>query len=62
MVSQRMTNIVKDVLNNEVYYIKMGLDNGVPNFTTSTTSDRSISNLYFRNKNGYESTSDKLGF
>tara|TARA_Y100001937_G_scaffold7101_1_gene9101 strand:+ start:130 stop:1323 length:1194 start_codon:yes stop_codon:yes gene_type:complete len=62
MVSQRMTNIVKDVLNNEVYYIKMGLDNGVPNFTTSSTSDRSISNLYFRNKNGYESTSDKLGF
>ena len=62
MVSQRLTNIVKDILNNEIFFVKMNIDNGVPRFTISSTSDRSISNLHFRNKNGYDSTSDKLGF
>ena len=62
LISQRLTNIVKDILNNEVFFVKMNIDNGVPRFTISSTSDRSISNLYFRNKNGYDSTSDKLGF
>ena len=62
MVSQRLTNIVKDILNNEIFFVKMNIDNGVPRFTISSTSDRSVSNLHFRNKNGYDSTSDKLGF
>ena len=62
MVSQRLTNIVKDILNNEIFFTKMDIDNGVPRFTISSTTDRSISNLHFRNKNGYDSTSDKLGF
>ena len=62
MVSQRLTNIVKDILNNEIFFTKMDIDNGVPRFTISSTTDRSISNLHFRTKNGYDSTSDKLGF
>ena len=62
MVSQRLTNIVKDILNNEIFFVKMNIDNGVPRFTISSTSDRSVSNLHFRNKNGYDNTSDKLGF
>ena len=62
MVSQRLTNIVKDILNNEIFFVKMDIDNGVPRFNVSSTTDRSISNLHFRTKNGYDSTSDKLGF
>ena len=62
MVSQRLTNIVKDILNNEIFFVKMNIDNGVPRFNVSSTTDRSISNLHFRTKNGYDSTSDKLGF
>ena len=62
MVSQRLTNIVKDILNNEIFFVKMNIDNGVPRFNVSSTTDRSISNLHFRTKNGYDRTSDKLGF
>ena len=62
MISQRLTSIVKDILNNEIFFAKMSIDNGVPKFTISSTSDRSISNLHFRTKNGYDNISDKLGF
>ena len=62
MVSKKFTEIVKDVLNNEVFYVKLDIDNGVPRFKLVSTSDRTISGLHFRNKNSYESTSDKLGF
>ena len=62
MVSKKFTEIVKDVLNNEVFYVKLDIDNGTPKFNIVSTSDRTISGLHFRNKNGYDSTSDKLGF
>ena len=62
MVSKKFTEIVKDVLNNEVFYVKLDIDNGIPKFNIVSTSDRTISGLHFRNKNGYDSTSDKLGF
>tara|TARA_B100001113_G_scaffold219765_1_gene180238 strand:+ start:284 stop:1471 length:1188 start_codon:yes stop_codon:yes gene_type:complete len=62
MVSKKFTEIVQDVLSTEVFYVKTNIDNGVPKFNIQSTSDRSISNLYFRNKNGYNSKSDKLGF
>ena len=61
-VSRKFTQIVKDILNSEVFYVKLSIDNGVPQFNIQSTSDRSISNLVFRNKNGYNSKSDKLGF
>jgi len=61
-VSNKFTEIVKDVLNNEVFYVKLDIDNGVPRFNIQATSDRTISNLHLRNKNGYSSKSDKLGF
>ena len=62
MVSKKFTEIVKDVLDNEVFYVKLDIDNGIPKFNLVSTSDRTISGIHFRNKNGYESTSDKLGF
>ncbi len=62
MVSKKFTEIVKDILNNEVFYVKLDIDNGVPRFKVVSTSDRTISGLHFRNKNSYDSTSDKLGF
>ena len=61
-VSQKLTNIVKDILNNELFYVKMSIDNGIPIFNVFSTSDKNVSNLIFRNKNGYDSFSDKLGF
>ena len=30
MISQRLTDIVKDILNNEIFFAKMSIDNGVP--------------------------------
>ena len=62
MVSKKFTEIVKDVLNNEVFYVKLDIDNGIPRFNIASTSDRTISNLIFRNKNSYDRPSDKLGF
>ena len=62
MVSKKFTEIVKDVLDNEVFYVKLDIDNGIPKFNVISTSDRTISGIHFRNKNGYDSTSDKLGF
>ena len=62
MVSKKFTEIVKDVLDNEVFYVKLDIDNGIPKFNVISTSDRNISGIHFRNKNGYDSTSDKLGF
>ena len=61
--SNRFTEIVKDVLMNEIYFAKFGIDNGIPNFNVkATTGVNGISNLVFRTKNGYMSKSDKLGF
>lgn len=61
--SNRFTEIVKDVLTNEIYFAKFGIDNGIPNFNVqATTGVNGISNLVFRTKNGYMSKSDKLGF
>ena len=62
MVSKKFTEIVKDVLNNEVFYVKLDIDNGIPRFNIASTSDRTLSNLIFRNKNSYDRPSDKLGF
>ena len=62
MVSKKFTEIVKDILDNEVFYVKLDIDNGIPKFNVVSTSDRTISGIHFRNKNGYDSTSDKLGF
>ena len=62
MVSKKFTEILKDVLNNEVFYVKLDIDNGIPRFNIASTSDRTISNLIFRNKNSYDRPSDKLGF
>ena len=61
-VSQKLTKIVKDILNNELFYVKMSIDNGIPIFNVFSSSDKNVSNLIFRNKNGYDSSSDKLGF
>ena len=46
-------------MNNEVFYVKLDIDNGIPKFNIVSTSDRTISGLHFRNKNGYDSTSDR---
>ena len=62
MVSKKFTEIVKDVLNNEVFYVKLDIDNGIPRFNIASTSDRTLSNFIFRNKNSYDRPSDKLGF
>ncbi|NBU47245.1 MAG: hypothetical protein EBS34_07345, partial [Flavobacteriales bacterium] len=61
--ANKFTSIVKDVLSSEIYFVKLNIVNGVPNFTEEATSgQQSISNLFFRTKNGYDSKSDKLGF
>jgi len=62
MVSKKFTEIVKDILDNEVFYVKLDIDNGIPRFNVASTSDRTISNLVLRNKNSYNRPSDKLGF
>ena len=62
MVSKKLTEIVKDVLNNEVFYVKLDIDNGIPRFNIVSTSDRTVSNIVFRNKNDTVRASDKLGF
>ena len=61
-VSNKFTEIVKDILDNEVFYVKLDIDNGIPRFNVASTSDRTISNLVLRNKNSYNRPSDKLGF
>lgn len=61
--TQTYTNLIRDVLKNEIYFVKLNILNGVPSFTVeATTGQSSINNLYFRTKNGYDSKSDKLGF
>jgi hypothetical protein len=61
--SNKFTSIVRDVLKNEIYFVKLSISNGNPNFLVQATSgESSINNLYFRTKNGYDSKSDKLGF
>lgn len=61
--SSKFTSIVRDVLNNEIFFVKFDISNGLPSFTVQATSGNlSINNLYFRTKNGYDSKSDKLGF
>ena len=63
LVSQKFKNIVNDVLNDEIYFVKFNIMNNIPSFITEATSGNvSINNLFFRSKNGYESKSDKLGF
>ena len=46
----------------DVIEVKLDIDNGIPRFNVASTSDRTISNLVLRSKNGYNRTSDKLGF
>jgi len=61
--SNKFTNIVRDVLKNEIYFVKLSISNGIPTFLVQATSgESSINNLTFRTKNGYDSKSDKLGF
>ena len=62
MVSKKLTEIVKDVLDNEIFFVKLDIDNGIPRFKIVTTSDRTISNLVLRNKNDTNSAPDRLGF
>jgi len=61
--TQTYTNLIRDVLRNEIYFVKLQILNGIPSFIVeATTGQSSINNLYFRTKNGYDSKSDKLGF
>ena len=62
MVSKKLTEIVKDILDNEIFFVKLDIDNGIPRFNIVSTSDRTISNLVFRNKNDTGRASDRLGF
>ena len=61
--STKFTSIVRDVLKNEIYFVKLSIVNGIPSFLVQATSgETGINNLSFRTKNGYDSKSDKLGF
>lgn len=61
--SNKFTSIVRDVLKNEIYFVKLSIANGIPSFLIQATSgETGINNLSFRTKNGYDSKSDKLGF
>lgn len=61
--SARYTEIIRDVLRNEIYFVKLNISGGVPSFQVQATSGQtSVNNLYFRTKNGYDAKSDKLGF
>ena len=42
MVSKKFTEIVKDILDNEVFYVKLDIDNGIPRFNVASTSDLSL--------------------
>ena len=61
--STKFTSIVREVLKNEIYFVKLSIVNGIPSFLVQATSgETGINNLSFRTKNGYDSKSDKLGF
>jgi len=61
--SSRYTEIIRDVLRNEIYFVKLNISGGIPSFQVQATSGQtSVNNLYFRTKNGYDAKSDKLGF
>ena len=61
--SIKFTSIVREVLKNEIYFVKFSLPNRIPSFLVQATSGRTvINNLSFRTKNGYDNKSDKLGF
>lgn len=61
--SIKFTSIVREVLKNEIYFVKLSIVNGIPSFLVQATSGQTaINNLSFRTKNGYDSKSDKLGF
>lgn len=61
--STKYTEIIRDVLRNEIYFVKLNISGGIPSFQVQATSGQtSVNNLYFRTKNGYDAKSDKLGF
>jgi len=61
--STKFTSIVREVLKNEIYFVKLSIMNGIPSFLVQATSgETGVNNLSFRTKNGYDSKSDKLGF
>lgn len=61
--SQKFATLINDVLFDEIFFVKLSINNGIPSFTVEETTNRvSSNNGYFRSKHGYGAKSDKLGF
>lgn len=64
--SLNFTNIVRNALSNEMFFVHLSLNNITPSFTLrraqGVEGQATISNLQFRTKNGYDFKKDKLGF
>jgi hypothetical protein len=62
--SSRFASLINDVLNNdEIFFAKLSITNGIPSFDMQRPTERfSTNNAYFRSKHGYGTKSDKLGF
>jgi hypothetical protein len=66
VASLNFTNIVRNALSNEMFFVHLSLNNITPSFTLrraqGVEGQATISNLQFRTKNGYDFKKDKLGF
>lgn len=64
--SSRFTDIVKNSLSNEMFFVHLSLVGITPSFSIrraeGVEGQKSIANLRFRSKNGYGFKKDKLGF
>lgn len=62
--SSSFASLINDVLNNdEIFFVKMSITNGIPTFSAERPTQTFTSgNAYFRSKHGYGPKSDKLGF
>jgi hypothetical protein len=63
--SFKFTNLVKETLANDLFFVHLNIIGGIPNFSVKTSNGiqgQSIANLKFRTKHGYGAKKEKLGF
>jgi uncharacterized protein YlaN (UPF0358 family) len=63
--SFKFTDIVKKALSNEIFFVNLSLNSGVPLFAirrANGVEGQTLNNLILRSKHGYDSKKDKLGF
>lgn len=63
--SMNFTSIVRRALSNEIFFVHLSLNGGVPNFSVRKSSGvrgQVLSNLSLRSKHSYDFKKDRLGF